>query len=75
MDSGEYAATHVFHDVEEAVVHVGLLCELDLDLVQVGQRIFDVERRLVVKSGQPRLPRQASGGCEVLRTMMGGTCA
>lgn len=41
------STTHVFHDVKEAVVYLGLIRELDLDLVQIGQGILDVERRLV----------------------------
>jgi hypothetical protein len=39
-------ATYVFHDIEETIVDIGMLCELDLDLVQVGERILDVEGRL-----------------------------
>ena len=38
--------THVFHDIKETVVDIGMLCELDLNLVQVRKRIFDVEGRL-----------------------------
>ena len=41
-----FARTHVLHDVKEAVVDVWVVCELDLDLVQVGQGILDVERGL-----------------------------
>lgn len=38
--------TYILHDVEEAIVDIGMLCKLDLDLVQVGEGILDVESRL-----------------------------
>lgn len=41
-------ATHILHDIQETVVHVRVLRELDLDLIQIGQSIFDVESCLYV---------------------------
>lgn len=44
--------TYVFHDIKEAIVDIGMLCKLDLDLVQVGERILDVEGRLRDERGR-----------------------
>ena len=33
----------VFHDVEELVVDLGLVAELNLDLIQIGESILDVQ--------------------------------
>lgn len=52
--------THVLHDVQESIVHVWLLCELDFDLVQIGQGIFDVESGL---AGKIRLLEMVSCDC------------
>ena len=38
--------THVLHNVQEPIVDIGLFGELHLDLIQVGERIFDVKRGL-----------------------------
>lgn len=38
--------SHIFHDVQKTIVYVRMLRKLDLDLIQIGQGIFDVERRL-----------------------------
>ena len=42
----ELLHTHVFHNIQKAVVYVRMISELDLDLVQVRQRIAHVERSL-----------------------------
>ena len=50
LDAAGESATrsaHILHDIQEAVIDVWLLCELDLDLVQVGQSVLDVERPLL----------------------------
>ena len=39
-----HLALEVLHDVEEVVVHVGLVVELDLDCIEVAERVGDVER-------------------------------
>lgn len=36
-------ALELLHDVEEVVVHLRLVPELELDLVQVGECVFDLE--------------------------------
>ena len=33
-------ALEIFHDIQEAIVHIRLVMKLDLDLVQVSQRIL-----------------------------------
>lgn len=35
--------THILHDVEKAIVDIWMICELDLDLVQIRECILDVE--------------------------------
>lgn len=37
-------ALEILHDVQEVVVHVRLVLELDLDRVEVGERVGDIER-------------------------------
>ena len=46
MDGALHAhfALEVLHDVEKVVVHVWLVLELDLDRVEVGERVGDIER-------------------------------
>ena len=64
----------VFHDVEELVVDLGLVAELHLDLVEVQERVLDLElaqhllQARIVGSG-----RRCSRGCVV--PLFGGGCA
>lgn len=39
-------STHVFHNIQEAIVHVRMVRKLDLYLVQIRQRIAHIECRL-----------------------------
>lgn len=39
-------STHVFHNIQEAIVHVRMVRKLDLHLVQIRQRIAHIECRL-----------------------------
>lgn len=38
-------ALEIFHNIKESVVHVGLVHELDLDLVQVTECVLFVKHR------------------------------
>ena len=40
------ADTHVLHDIQKPIVHIGMVRELHLDLVEVRERISYIQRRL-----------------------------
>jgi hypothetical protein len=56
-------ALKVLHDVEELVIHFLLVAKLQLDLVQIGERVLDVELPvlllLLLLSGRHRRGRNA----------------
>jgi len=51
----------VLHDIKEFVVHIWSFLELNLDLVEVGERVLDIERTI---GRRGRLRRRLSqSGC------------
>jgi len=44
-------ALEVFHNVKKPIVHIGLIRELDLDLVQVAERILIASNQHSNESG------------------------